>query len=339
MLHEEKLAIGNRRQMVETARLIVTDIFAICLPINAIRGIGNNDMEFFNSESIVSKRVAVFDFRVGSKAAFYPGQGVEGIVPVLTKGLGMASKFFVDAILDTKEQVAPTTGTVVNFEEGVGFFGFGGNDFGNEGDNIVRGVLITGRFGRDVSPFAFNVFFKGGDGRVVEGFEVNLAPLFGIAEENIFGFETGDDAFDVEKGFAFNGVYTKQVAGFAVEGVKVSLEIYLERFVVEADLFEGFVLLEDVGVVTLASVLDHFYKVAVVNIEALFYDFGSFFVKHTNKATFDHDQGEEGHHVGRPVGCLDAGAAQKVGGVPDGGFVLEDIARHEFASAPLLAKK
>lgn len=41
------------------------------------------------------------------------------------------------------------------------------NDFGDQRNNIFGGVLFSGGFCGDVSPFTLDVFFKRGDFRVV----------------------------------------------------------------------------------------------------------------------------------------------------------------------------
>ena len=116
------------------------------------------------------------NFGIGPEAALYFGQGVKRIVPVLPVGLGETAEFLVDPIFNTKEQVAASAGAVVELEQGVGFFNFGSNDFGNQRNYIVWGVLLSGSFSRDVGPLPLDVLFQRGDFRVVEGFEINGCP-------------------------------------------------------------------------------------------------------------------------------------------------------------------
>jgi hypothetical protein len=134
----------------------------------------------------------------------------------------------------------------------------------------------------------------------------------------LFGFELGDYPFDVQELFTFYRVNPQQVFGLSVKAVEVGFKIYLERFIIEADVFERFVLLKDVDIVPLPSVLDECNQV-------LFGDFGkSFltnfcfeFIKHPDEPAFNHSQGKKGHHKRGPLRLFDTGTAQQVGGVPD----------------------
>ena len=295
--------------MFEAQRLVVEDLLLVALPTDAIGRVGDDDLRLNVGEFVLGQRIAVGNVRIVAEAAFDARQRKERVVPVLAVGLGIAPGLGLDAVFDAKQQVAAAAGAVIDDQDVAVVRHLGDDDLGDQADHVVGRVLLTGRLRRDVRPAPLDMLFERGDFRVVEGSEVDLAPFFGVAEEHLLGLEPVDHPAHVEKLLSVTGIDAQQPACFVIELRQVGFEVRLERFVVLADAAQRLALFHQVGVVALPSVTDDVGQVFRGDVGEVRDPFLRHqFVQRAQQAALDHRERKEGHHVGRPLGLLDAAA-------------------------------
>jgi len=180
------------------------------------------------------------------------------------------------------------------------------NDFGNQRNNIFRGVLLSGRFCRYVGPFAFDMLLESGYFRVVVVRKIYLRPLGDILHQNTFLPQLGNHAVQIEV-FAVVGTTldTEQFFECSVKACQIASEILLKCLVVIANGGQCFAFANNVVVISTLTVSERFDKFLQVVLagQAL----GGFnichFISHT---PFEHDESEEWHHVIRKFALLDS---------------------------------
>ena len=180
------------------------------------------------------------------------------------------------------------------------------NNFGNQRNNIFRGVLLSGCFCRYVGPFAFDMLLESGYFRVVVARKVYLRPLGDILHQNAFLPQFGNHAVQIE---VFAVVRTtldaEQFFECSVKASQIASEILLKCLVIIANGGQCFAFANDVVVISTLTVSESFDKFLQVVLTGQ--TLGGFNIRHFISHTpFEHDESEEWHHVIREFALLDS---------------------------------
>ena len=149
--------------------LVVLNLLFITAPLGAVWWIGHNHIEILIDKRGSSQCVAIVDLRMTAEAAFNGCQSIESIVVFAAPGMDISvSSLSMQTVSHTKQKIGATTGRVINMDVlTLRLRYLRGHDVGNQRDNIVGRILLSGSRSTDVCPLALDMLLQRSDGRVI----------------------------------------------------------------------------------------------------------------------------------------------------------------------------